>query len=122
MYFASKKIMINEDQSKIIKILESRGQFSSTELNSVLSKKKTYAKSHLTFRQSFIEELNSVYKELTGDKEDLINSKKNPEDKRQIIYFTGKKYQKKHLFFNLFLKSAHSFAIKPTKNLNLFNV
>jgi len=105
LYFASKKIMINEDQSKISKILESRGQFSSTELNNVLSKKKTYAKSHLTFlRQSFIEELNSVYKELTGDKEDLINSKKNPEDKRQIIYFAGKKISKKASFFQFVFK------------------
>ena len=105
LYFASKKIMINEDQSKIIKILESRGQFSSTELNNVLSKKRTYAKSHLTFlRQSFIEELNSVYKELTGDKEDLINSKKNPEDKRQIIYFTGKKISKKASFLQFVFK------------------
>ena len=105
LYFASKKIMINEDQSKIIKILESRGQFSSTELNNVLSKKKTYAKSHLTFlRQSFIEELNSVYKELTEDKEDLINSKKNPEDKRQIIYFTGKKISKKASFLQFVFK------------------
>ena len=105
LYFASNKIMITEDQSKIIKILESKGEFSSLDLNSVLSKKKTYAKSHLTFlRQSFIEELNTVYKELTGDSEDLINSKKNPVDKRQIIYFAGKKISKKASFFQFVFK------------------
>ena len=105
LYFASNKIMITEDQSKIIKILESKGEFSSLDLNSVLSKKKTYAKSHLTFlRQSFIEELNSVYNKLTGDKQDLINSKKNPSDKRQIIYFTGKKISKKASFFQFIFK------------------
>ena len=105
LYFASNKIIITEDQSKIIKILESKGEFSSLELNKVLSKKKTYAKSHLTFlRQSFIEELNSVYNKLTGDKEDLINSKKNPIDKRQIIYFAGKKISKKASFFQFIFK------------------
>jgi len=105
LYFASNKIMITEDQSKIIKILESKGEFSSLDLNSVLSKKKTYAKSHLTFlRQSFVEELNSVYNRLTGGKEDLINSKKNPSDKRQIIYFTGKKISKKASFFQFIFK------------------
>jgi hypothetical protein len=105
VYFASNKIMITEDQSKIIKILESKGEFSSLDLNSVLSKKKTYAKSHLTFlRQSFIEELNSVYKELTGDSEDLINSKKNPVDKRQTIYFAGKKISKKASFLQFVFK------------------
>ena len=97
--------MITEDQRKIIKILESKGEFSSLELNNVLSKKKTYVKSHLTFlRQSFIEELNSVYNKLTGNKEDLINSKKNPVDKRQIIYFTGKKISKKASFFQFIFK------------------
>ena len=105
LYFANNKILITEDQSKIIKILESKGEFSSFELNSVLSKKKTYAKSHLTFlRQSFIKELNSVYNKLTGDKEDLINSKKNPSDKRQIRYFTGKKILKKASFFQFIFK------------------
>ena len=105
LYFASNKIMITEDQRKIIKILESKGEFSSLELNNVLSKKKTYAKSHLTFlRQSFINELNSVYNKLTGDKEDLINSKKNPIDKRQIIYFAGKKISKKASFFQFIFK------------------
>ena len=105
LYFASNKIMITEDQRKIIKILESKGEFSSLDLNNVLSKKKTYAKSHLTFlRQSFIEELNSVYNKLTEDKEDLINSKKNPTDKRQIIYFTGKKISKKASFFQFVFK------------------
>ena len=105
LYFASNKIMITEDQNKIIKILESRGEFSSIDLNNVLSKKKTYAKSHLTFlRQAFIEELNSVYKVLTGDKESIINSKKNPHDKRQIIYFTSKKISKKASFFQFVFK------------------
>jgi hypothetical protein len=105
LYFAGNKIMITDDQSKIIKILESKGEFSSLDLNSMLSKKKIYAKSHLTFlRQSFIEELNSVYNKLTGDKEDLINSKKNPIDKRQIIYFTGKKISKKASFFQFVFK------------------
>ena len=105
LYFANNKIMITEDQRKIIKILESKGEFSSLDLNNVLSKKKTYAKSHLTFlRQSFIEELNSVYNKLTGDKEDLINSKKNPIDKRQIIYFAGKKISKKASFFQFIFK------------------
>ena len=97
--------MITDDQSKIIKILESKGEFSSLDLNSVLSKKKTYAKSHLTFlRQSFIEELNSVYNKLTGGSEDLISSKKNPTDKRQIIYFAGKKISKKASFFQFVFK------------------
>ena len=40
LYFASNKIIITEDQSKIIKILESKGEFSSLELNNVLSKRK----------------------------------------------------------------------------------
>ena len=111
LYFSNNKIMINEDQIKIIQLLEKKGKFSSSELNRILSKKKTYAKSHLTFlRQSFVEKLNSDYNKLTGSKEDLIRSKKNPKDKRQIIYFTGKKLSKKESFFRFVFKKNHGFA------------
>ena len=102
LYFASNKIMITEDQSKIIKILESKGEFSLLELNNVLSKKKTYVKSHLTFlRQSFIEELNSVYNKLTGDSEDLISSKKEPYRQETDNIFCRQKNIKKSIFFSI---------------------
>jgi type VI protein secretion system component Hcp len=105
LYYANNKITISNDQSKVIGLLEKNGQFSSTELNKIISKNKTYAKSHLThLRQTFIENLNLVYYNLTSFTEPLISSTKNPKDKRQIIYFAGNKIFKKKSFFEFIFK------------------
>ena len=100
LYYANNKILISKDQSRTIGLLEKKGQFSSAELNKIICKNKLYAKSHLThLRQTFIEALNLNYQNLTGFSEPLISSTKNPEDKRQIIYFAGNKIYKKKSFF-----------------------
>jgi hypothetical protein len=100
LYYANNKITISNDQSRVIGLLEKNGQFSSTELNKIISKNKTYAKSHLThLRQTFIENLNLTYYNLTSFTEPLISSTKNPADKRQLIYFAGNKIFKKKSFF-----------------------
>jgi hypothetical protein len=105
LYYANNKITISDDQSRAIELLEKNGQFSSTELNNIICKNKTYAKSHLThLRQTFIETLNLNYQNLTGFSEPLISSTKNPEDKRQIIYFAGNKIYKKKSFIEFVLK------------------
>jgi hypothetical protein len=105
LYYANNKITISDDQSRAIELLEKNGQFSSTELNKIICKNKTYAKSHLTYlRQTFIETLNLNYQNLTGFSEPLISSTKNPEDKRQIIYFAGNKIFKKKSFIEFVLK------------------
>jgi hypothetical protein len=105
LYYANNKILISKDQSITIGLLEKNGQFSSTELNKIISKNKLYAKSHLThLRQTFIEKLNQNYHKLTGFSEPLISSTKNPADKRQIIYFAGTKIFKKKSFFEYIFK------------------
>ena len=105
LYYANNKITISDDQSRVVGLLEKNGQFSSTELNKIICKNKTYAKSHLTYlRQTFIETLNLNYQNLTGFSEPLISSTKNPEDKRQIIYFAGNKIFKKKSFLDFILK------------------
>ena len=105
LYYANNKITISNDQSRVIGLLEKNGQFSSTELNKIISKNKTYAKSHLThLRQAFIENLNLTYYNLTSFTEPLISSTKNPADKRQLIYFAGNKIFKKKSFFEYVFK------------------
>jgi hypothetical protein len=105
LYYSNNKILISRDQSIIVGLLEKNGQFSSTELNKIISKNKSYAKSHLThLRQTFIEKLNLNYHKLTGFSEPLISSTKNPADKRQIIYFAGNKIFKKKSFFDYVFK------------------
>jgi hypothetical protein len=105
LYYANNKITISSDQSIVIGLLEKNGQFSSTELNKIICKNKSYAKSHLThLRQTFIESLNINYQDLTGFSEPLISSTKNPKDKRQIIYFAENKIFKKKSFLEFVLK------------------
>ena len=105
LYYSGKKTLIAPEQSKIISLLETNGEFSSLELNNILSKNKKFAKSHLTFlRQQFVERLNKVYQNLTETKTPLLSSKKNPSDKRQIIYFASKKIFKKESFFEYMFK------------------
>jgi hypothetical protein len=105
LYYSNNKILISRDQSIIVGLLEKNGQFSSVELNKIISKNKSYAKSHLThLRQTFIEKLNLNYHKLTGFSEPLISSTKNPADKRQIIYFAGNKIFKKKSFFEYVFK------------------
>ena len=105
LYYSNNKILISRDQSITVGLLEKNGQFSSTELNKIISKNKSYAKSHLThLRQTFIEKLNQNYHKLTGFSEPLISSTKNPEDKRQIIYFAGNKIFRKKSFFEYVFK------------------
>jgi hypothetical protein len=105
LYYANNKTIISEEQSRVIWLLEKNGQFSSTELNKIICKNKSYAKSHLThLRQTFIENLNLNYQNLTGFSEPLISSTKNPADKRQIIYFAGNKIFKKKSFLEYVLK------------------
>ena len=105
LYYSNNKILISKDQSITVGLLEKNGQFSSTELNKIISKNKSYAKSHLThLRQRFIENLNLAYYNLTSFNEPLISSTKNPADKRQIIYFAGNKIFKKKSFFEFVFK------------------
>ena len=105
LYYSNNKILISKDQSRAIGLLEKNGQFSSTELNKVICKNKSYAKSHLThLRQIFIEELNLNYHKLHQLSEPLISSAKNPADKRQIIYFAGNKIFEKKSFFEYIFK------------------
>ena len=105
LYYANNKITISKEQSRVIGLLEKNGQFSSTELNRIICKNKSYAKSHLThLRQLFIENLNLNYRNLTGFSEPLISSTKNPADKRQLIYFAGNKIFKKKSFFEYIFK------------------
>ena len=105
LYYANNKTIISEEQSRVIWLLEKNGQFSSTELNKIICKNKSYAKSHLThLRQTFIKNLNLNYQNLTGFSEPLISSTKNPADKRQIIYFAGNKIFKKKSFLEYVLK------------------
>ena len=105
MYFNNKKIRITKEQSLIINLLELNGQFTSTELNSILSKNKKYAKSHLTLlRKTFIESLNSVYKKALQSDKTLIITTKLPKDKRQLLYRASKEISKKESFIQFLFK------------------
>lgn len=105
LYYSNNKMLISKDQSRIIELLEKNGKFSSNDLNKIICKNKSYAKSHLThLRQRFIETLNLNYQNLTGFSEPLISSTKNPADKRQLIYFAGNKIFKKMSFFEYVFK------------------
>ena len=105
LYYANNKTIISEEQSKVIGLLDKNGQFSSSELNKIICKNKSYAKSHLThLRQTFVENLNLSYQNLTGFNEPKISSTKNPKDKRQILYFAGNKIFKKKSFLDFILK------------------
>ena len=105
MYFNNKKIRITKEQSLIINLLELNGQFTSTELNSILSKNKKYAKSHLTLlRKTFIDSLNSVYKKALKSDKTLIKTTKLPKDKRQLLYRASKEISQKESFIQFLFK------------------
>jgi hypothetical protein len=105
MYFNNKKIRITKEQSLIINLLELNGQFTSTELNSIISKNKKYAKSHLTLlRKAFIESLNSVYKKALQSDKTLIKTTKLPKDKRQLLYRASKEISQKESFIQFLFK------------------
>ena len=105
LYFSGNKIRINNDQSQIIKLLERNGEFSSVELNIVVSKNKKYAKSHLTLlRKNFIKDMNELFFELFGSQKLHIIPSKSQKDKRQILYKTSKEIFKKESFLKFMLK------------------
>ena len=105
LYFSGNKIRINNDQSQIINLLERNGEFSSVELNKVVSKNKKYAKSHLTLlRKNFIKDMNELFFELFGSQQLHIISFKSRKDKRQILYKTSKEIFKKESFLKFMLK------------------
>ena len=105
MYFNNKKIRITKEQSLIINLLELNGQFTSTELNSIISKNKKYAKSHLTLlRKTFIDSLNSVYKKALQSDKTLISTTKLPKDKRQLLYRASKEISQKESFIQFLFK------------------
>ena len=106
LYFSNKKTRITKEQSLVINLLEQNGQFTSTELNSIISKNKKYAKSHLTLlRKNFIERLNSILKKTTkSDKTTTIKAMKLPKDKRQLLYRTSKEISKKESFIQFLFK------------------
>jgi hypothetical protein len=105
LYFSGNKIRINNDQSQIIKLLERNGEFSSVELNIVVSKNKKYAKSHLTLlRKNFIKDMNELFFELFGSQQLHIIPSKSQKDKRQILYKTSKEIFKKESFLRFMLK------------------
>ena len=105
MYFNNKQIRITKEQSLIINLLELNGQFTSTELNSIISKNKKYAKSHLTLlRKTFIESLNSVYKKALQSDKTLISTTKLPKDKRQLLYRASKEISQKESFIQFLFK------------------
>ena len=105
MYYNNKKIRITKEQSLIINLLELNGQFTSTELNSIISKNKKYAKSHLTLlRKTFIESLNSVYKKALQSDKTLIKTTKLPKDKRQLLYRASKEISQKESFIQFLFK------------------
>ena len=105
LYFSDKKVRITTEQSQVIKLLERNGQFSSTELNKIISKNKKYAKSHLTLlRKNFVNDLNKAYYELLNSGLTLISSSKLPKDKRQLLYKTSKEIYKKESFLKYVFK------------------
>ena len=105
LYFSDKKVRITTEQNQVIKLLERNGQFSSIELNKIISKNKKYAKSHLTLlRKNFINDLNKAYNELLNSGLTLISSSKLPKDKRQLLYKTSKEIYKKVSFLKFVFK------------------
>ena len=105
MYFNNKKIRITKEQSLIINLLELNGQFTSTELNSILSKNKKYAKSQLTLlRKTFYDRLISVYKMALQSDKTLISTTKLPKDKRQLLYRASKEISQKESFIRFLFK------------------
>ena len=105
LYFSDKKVRITTEQSQVIKLLERNGQFSSIELNKIISKNKKYAKSHLTLlRKNFINDLNKAYYELLNSGLTLISTSKLPKDKRQLLYKTSKEIYKKESFLKFVFK------------------
>ena len=105
LYFSDKKVRITTEQSQVIKLLERNGQFTSIELNKIVSKNKKYAKSHLTLlRKNFINDLNKAYNELLNSDLTLISSSKLPKDKRQLLYKTSKEIYKKESFLKYVFK------------------
>ena len=105
LYFSDKKVRITTEQSQVIKLLERNGQFTSIELNKIISKNKKYAKSHLTLlRKNFINDLNKAYNELLNSDLTLISSSKLPKDKRQLLYKTSKEIFKKVSFLKFVFK------------------
>jgi hypothetical protein len=104
-YFSDKKVRITTEQSQIIKLLERNGEFTSNDLNKIVSKNKKYAKSHLTLlRKSFIKKINQLFSELLVSKQQLITLSKLPNDKRQILYRTSKEISKKESFLKFMFK------------------
>ncbi len=105
LYFSDKKVRITTEQSQVIKLLERNGQFTSIELNKIISKNKKYAKSHLTLlRKNFVNDLNKAYYELLNSGLTLISSSKLPKDKRQLLYKTSKEIYKKESFLKFVFK------------------
>ena len=105
LYYSGKKIRITKEQSLAVNLLEQNGEFTSLELNEIISKNKKYAKSHLTLlRKNFINDLNSTYKDAVGSEKALIKSSKLPEDKRQLLYKTNKEISKKDSFLDFLFK------------------
>ena len=104
-YFSDKKVRITTEQSQIIKLLERNGEFTSNDLNKIVSKDKKYAKSHLTLlRKNFIKRINQLFSELLVSEQQLITLSKLPNDKRQILYRTSKEISKKESFFKFMFK------------------
>ena len=98
LYFSGKKIRISSEQSLAVVLLEKYGEFTSNDLNKIVSKKKKYAKSHLTLlRKVFIKNFNDTFVELLDLGQDLVNSEKLPSDKRQILYRTNKELSLIHI-------------------------
>ena len=105
LYFSGKKIRISSEQSLAVVLLEKYGEFTSNDLNKIVSKKKKYAKSHLTLlRKVFIKNFNDTFAELLDLGQDLVNSEKLPSDKRQILYRTNKEISKKESFLKFMFK------------------
>ena len=112
LYFSGNKIRINNDQSQIINLLERNGEFSSVELNKVVSKNKKYAKSHQTIlRKNFIKDMNELFFELFGSQQLHIISYKSQKDKRQILYKTSKEIFKKESFLNISLLVLYNICL-----------
>jgi hypothetical protein len=104
-YFSDKKVRITTEQSQIIKLLERNGEFTSNDLNKIVSKDKKYAKSHLTLlRKNFIKRINQLFSELLVSEQQLITLSKLPNDKRQILYRTSKEISKKESFLKFMFK------------------
>ncbi|MDA9977893.1 hypothetical protein N9E42_02290 [Flavobacteriaceae bacterium] len=105
LYYLGKKTRITKEQSLAVNLLEQNGEFTSLELNEIISKNKKYAKSHLTLlRKNFIQALNTAYKDVVGAETILIKSSKLAEDKRQLVYKTNKEISQKESFIRFLFK------------------